>query len=109
MYSKLNIGPWYATRPEHANGWWLVSKDPYGEDSVDESGDGGFNEETAYFIAATPDALEATRKALQLARVASDWNLNEVEVDGEMVSIDQLIEEFTTVLTRIIPPSKENI
>jgi hypothetical protein len=33
-------------------------------------------------------------KALQLANVASDWNLSEVEIDGEMVDIYDLTGEF---------------
>lgn len=35
-------------------------------------------------------------KAAQLASVASDWNLDDVEINGEMVSIYTLMEEFLT-------------
>ena len=34
------------------------------------------------------------RKAQQLAGIASDWNLDEVEIDGEMVHTYQLKREF---------------
>ena len=37
---------------------------------------------------------EAVRKAIQLASIASDWNLDEVEIDGEMVNTYRLREEF---------------
>lgn len=36
--------------------------------------------------------------ALQLACIASDWNLDEVEIDGEMVGIYTLKDEFATAL-----------
>ncbi|USN15920.1 hypothetical protein PAPPERLAPAPP_01780 [Brevundimonas phage vB_BpoS-Papperlapapp] len=44
------------------------------------------------------DALEAVRVARQLARIASDWNLDEVEIDGEMKPIWDLIDQFDAVL-----------
>lgn len=37
---------------------------------------------------------KALDKAVQLAEIASDWHLDEVEIDGEMVSIYDLIDEF---------------
>ena len=46
------------------------------------------------------DLLEKVRKANQLALVASDWNLNEVEIDGEMVPIFSLVAEFTAAISR---------
>lgn len=44
------------------------------------------------------DALEAVRVARQLASIATDWNLDEVEIDGEMKSTYDLIEQFDAVL-----------
>lgn len=41
---------------------------------------------------------EAIRKAEQLAEIASDWHLDEVEIDGEMVSIYDLRDEFKAAL-----------
>lgn len=40
------------------------------------------------------DIADLLDKAAQLASVASDWNLDEVEINGEMVSIYTLLEEF---------------
>ncbi len=44
---------------------------------------------------------EALRKAEQLATVARDWNLNEVEIDGEMVPTLSLECEFSSHLASI--------
>ena len=47
------------------------------------------------------DALyEAVRKAIQLASIASDWNLGEVEIDGKMVETDDLREEFEAAFSK---------
>jgi hypothetical protein len=50
---------WHAVQPEYANGWWIVSTDPEGGDCIDESGDGGFEESTARFIASAPEMAKA--------------------------------------------------
>jgi hypothetical protein len=44
----------------------------------------------------------ALSKAAQLAAIASDWNLDEVEIDGEMVSTYTLREEFKRVLSLLV-------
>ena len=44
------------------------------------------------------DALEAVRVAQQLASIASDWNLDEVEIDGEMRDTGDLTRQFNAVL-----------
>lgn len=41
---------------------------------------------------------KALDKAVQLAEIASDWHLDEVEIDGEMVSIYDLRDEFKQAL-----------
>lgn len=41
---------------------------------------------------------ELARQAEQLAIVASDWNLDEVEIDGEMTDIYVLRGRFRTAL-----------
>jgi hypothetical protein len=58
---KQTPGPWYAVQPEHAHGWWIVSTDLDGNDSVDDSGDGGFREGNARLISAAPELLEVVR------------------------------------------------
>lgn len=59
--NKHTPGPWFATRPEHAHGWWIVSTDQDGDNCVDDSGDGGFEEANARLIAAAPDMLDALK------------------------------------------------
>jgi hypothetical protein len=54
----------------------------------------------AQLIAAAPDLCEAVRKAIQLASIASDWNLDEVEIDGEMVNTYRLREEFEAAFSK---------
>lgn len=44
------------------------------------------------------ELCEALRKAVQLASIASDWNLDEVEIDREMVDIYDLVAEFRSLL-----------
>jgi hypothetical protein len=41
---------------------------------------------------------DAIDKAEQLANIASDWNLDEVEINGEMIDIYDLRAEFETAL-----------
>lgn len=52
----------------------------------------------------TPEAwkalIEACRKAEQLANVARDWNLDEVEIDGEMVDTIDLVTEFRAAIAK---------
>jgi hypothetical protein len=60
MTRKTNLeGPWYAVQPEDCSGWWVVSTSPDGDGTVDESGDGGFEQETARLIAAAPEMYKA--------------------------------------------------
>ena len=46
------------------------------------------------------DLVAALRKASQLASVAGDWNLDEVEIDGEMVRTFELQEQFDALLAK---------
>ena len=67
---------WHAARPDHCNGWWVVSRDKDGCDTIDDSADGGFSEATAKFVAAACPAqilnllnrLEAAEKACETFR-----------------------------------------
>ena len=52
------------------------------------------NEANATLFKASADLYEVVRKAIQLASVANDWNLYEVEIDGEMVGTHDLRSEF---------------
>lgn len=55
----------------------------------------------ARLVAAAPDLAEATRVAEQLAVIAADWNLSEVEIDGEMRSIRDVREIFRAALSKV--------
>ena len=46
------------------------------------------------------DLVAALRKASQLASVAGDWNLDEVEIDGEMIRTFELQEQFDALLAK---------
>lgn len=54
----------------------------------------------AHLIAAAPDLAEAARIAIQLASIASDWNLDEVEIDGEMRHIYDVKDIFRAALAK---------
>lgn len=58
---------WYAAQPEHCHGWWVVSRDEAGDNAIDESGDGGFNPETAARIARVPELEEIALAADAMA------------------------------------------
>ena len=44
------------------------------------------------------DVSEAVRKGIQLCSICWDWDLLEVEIDGEMVDVKDLGKEFETAL-----------
>lgn len=43
-------------------------------------------------------------RAAQLASIASDWDLDDVEINGEMVSVYTLMEEFLAGKEAILTP-----
>lgn len=45
-----------------------------------------------------PRLVAALKRAEQLAAVASDWNLDEVEIDGEMIRTMALHREFKDLI-----------
>jgi hypothetical protein len=57
----------------------------------------------AQLYAASPDLHESVRKAIQLASVAWDWDLEEVEIDGKMVRTHDLRDEFEAALKKAVP------
>lgn len=70
MSNKHTTGPWFSVKPDHCGGWWIVSTDEEGFDSVDESRDGGFEEATARLISAAPELLSAL---VEMEREKSDY------------------------------------
>lgn len=50
-------------------------------------------------INAAPKLLAVAKLASQLASIASDWNLDEVEIDGEMVGIYALKAIFDVAIS----------
>lgn len=70
---------WRAEQPHFANGWWVVFTDPDTDATVDESGDGGFDERTARRIARVPQL-----EAIALAALDPDWIAQRIrEIDGK--------------------------
>jgi hypothetical protein len=66
---KTNLkGPWYAVQPYECAGRWVIATDPEGNDTVDESGDGGFEKETAHLIAAAPEMYAELEAAMNVFR-----------------------------------------
>lgn len=64
--------------------------------------------------AAIDTAVRALHDAKQLAIVAGDWHLDEVEINGRMVDISELIEGFDAALAELqsaVQPAngKENV
>lgn len=57
-------------------------------------------EANARLIGAAPELLAALKKASQLADIATDWNLDEVEIDGEMVRTYDLRDEFDAAIAK---------
>lgn len=53
-------------------------------------------------------AIEALRVAVQLAEIASDWNLDEVEIDGEMTSIYDVQDVLQKALARLNEQGEES-
>lgn len=70
-------GPWEATAPSAANGWWIVSA-AHGEVG---SGDGGYEEADARLIAAAPDMLAA----LQVVECHFDAVGNQTKMAADVV------------------------
>jgi hypothetical protein len=73
---------------------------------------------TAYIALANPSTIlsliarveqmeAALRKASQLASIACDWHLEEVEIDGEMVDTHDLRDEFDAALETPANPIEE--
>ena len=52
-------------------------------------------------VLGSENALEALEKAEQLASIASDWNLDEVEIDGEMMNIHDVKDIFTKAINKL--------
>lgn len=47
------------------------------------------------------EILAALKVAIQLADVASDWNLSEVEIDGKMMKIYEIKDIFKNAIESI--------
>jgi hypothetical protein len=60
------------------------------------------NHANATLFSAAPDLHESVRKAIQLSSIACDWDLDEVEIDGEMVSTFDLGREFKAALAKAV-------
>lgn len=54
----------------------------------------------AVLAKASPELLDGIRIAEQLASIASDWNLDEVEIDGEMRSTHDLRKFFEGLIAK---------
>lgn len=107
--SKPTPGPWETYGDglgirTKVNGFRIVKCDQANRNAYENAAERAEGLETvkanARLIAAAPDLYEAVRIAKQLASIASDWNLSEVEIDGEMVSTYDLAEKFAAALAK---------
>lgn len=62
------------------HGWWVISYDEEGYNTVDESGDGGFEEETAKSIVAQ---LDIANEAIDVLKLYEDWQQLPVDRGGK--------------------------
>ena len=77
-------GPWYSVMPDYAHGWWVISSDVDGIDTIDESGDGGFEESTSRFIADARQLVpEAAAKIEELVSLGNALALRLKMVVGQ--------------------------
>lgn len=100
--SKHTPGPWTVFYKPKYDEWHVsVPRAPGGGMKLALFADGcPTGEHDARLIAAAPDLLAAIKVAVQLAEVASDWNLDEVEIDGEMVRTHDLAERFRAAIAK---------
>ena len=97
--TKFTKGPWhyqenadvYTHIVRDATNWFIAST-PQSSSLICEA--------NARLIAAAPELYEAVRKAKQLASIATDWNLDKVEIDGTMVDTYTLHEQFKAALVK---------
>ena len=107
MSAKPTPGPWAVTAGDD---WWSASHDGTGssEYQVVRSADGVValvvshtasvwrrpppTDANARLIAAAPDLLEALQISRQFMSIASDWNIDEAEINGEMRSTYDWLE-----------------
>jgi hypothetical protein len=54
------------------------------------------------------ELVDALKKALQLSEVATDWNLDKVEIDGKMVSTHRLKSKFRALLKKCEPEKNQS-
>jgi hypothetical protein len=101
---KFTEGPWDVEEELYDHDW-AISAPKWGAlarvvAEMDDDGGGKTftiseqGKANADLIAAAPELYGIVRKAIQLATIAIDWNLDEVEIDGEMVNTYRLREEF---------------
>jgi hypothetical protein len=85
---------WIVTKPEHCGGWHVVEHAATGK-SIDESGDGGFEEATARFIA---DAFNVQVETGKSPRQLAD----EVErLTAKVESLTNEVEEESFIQARM--------
>ncbi len=107
-------GPWIVIGPVGPIGDWAGSsffvrapKAPGGVAAL-IGGLGEVEEQAnARLVGSAPALWECVRKAIQLASIASDWNLDEVEIDGTMTSVYTLRSEFESALSQVWKVSDE--
>lgn len=102
--NKHTPGPWEYEVNDNGT---VIVKDGYSIASTFGTraitGDELPHEANATLIAAAPAMLVALRKATQLASIACDWHLEEVEIDGEMIDTHELVDEFESIITLAEP------
>jgi hypothetical protein len=108
--TKHTPGPWVASCRHigYEGGDW--PEDEFLQWEVDGPrvpwGRGEFFQADARLIAAAPELLEALKTARAFMSIASDWNIDEAEIDGQMRSTYDWIEVVDAAIAKATGETK---
>lgn len=80
--------------------FFVLSEQPDGPVDVCHIGNGQRREANARLISAAPEMLEALRVAKEFMEIASDWNIDEAEIGGEMRSTYDWLDVIRSAIAK---------